>query len=177
MDIKNKTYKKKTKKTSSNSRRTTIKNTRTKSKKTLPYAVGKDKVQNRLNKKNYEAYQAFFDCRDKHCGDIEKKVEANGGDEYRQKLENKCPEQDFSDDLECKKSKCKKHMKCVHDYFKNSKYGKLQEKFKKCIVKNCSLKEKEMNEAADNMENYFIKNIKKEEETEGKKKKFFFGLF
>ena len=68
-------------------------------------------------------------------------------------------------------------MKCVHDYFKNSKYGKLQEKFKKCIVKNCSLKEKEMNEAADNMENYFIKNIKKEEETEGKKKKFFFGLF
>lgn len=173
MDIKNKTYKRKTKKPSST--RTSM--TRKKNKKTLPYAVGKDKVQNRLNKKNYEAYQAFFDCRDKHCGDIEKKVEANGGDEYRQKLENKCPEQDFSDDLECKKSKCKKHMKCVHDYFKNSKYGKLQEKFKRCTVKNCSLKEKEMNEAADNMENYFIKNIKKEEETEGKKKKFFFGLF
>ena len=55
-------------------------------------------------------------------------------------------------------------MKCVNNFYKKSKYGKLSEQMKKCAIKNCSIKEKEMNKAFDNANNY----SKEEEEKKGK---------
>ena len=60
----------------------------------------------------------------------------------------------------------------INNFYKKSKYGKLQEQAKKCAIKNCSIKEKEMNEAFDNANNYY-----KEEEEEEKKGKGFLKYF
>ena len=121
---------------------------------TLYYFKGGDKELDRLNKINDQAYKEYFDCKDKYCGDIQKKVDNDNRDEYQRELENKCPEQDVFDDLQCKKTKCKNHMKCINDFYKKSKYGKLNKKLNKCTIKHCSIKEKEMNEAFNNANNY-----------------------
>ena len=123
------------------------------------------KELDRLNKINDQAYKEYFDCKDKYCGDIRKKIDAilDTG-EYSKQLNKKCPEIGGVDDLECKKSECKKYMKCVDNFYKKSKYGKLSEQMKKCAIKKCSIKEKEMNEAFNNANNYY----KEEEEKKGK---------
>ena len=123
--------------------------------KTLYYFKGGDKELDRLNKINDQAYKEYFDCKDKYCGDIRKKIDAilDTG-EYSKQLNKKCPEIEGFDDLQCKKTKCKNHMKCINDFYKKSKYGKLSEQMKKCAIKKCSIKEKEMNEAFNNANNY-----------------------
>ena len=149
-----------------------------KSKTTRKYLKGgvkTEKTLKMLGDKFNKLSNEYQDCIDKYCSDIMKKIDDNrkDSDEYRQKMENKCnpDKSDFQDDLDCETSKCKKQLQCNHEFYMKSKYGKLNEKYKKCGIKNCSIKGREMNEAEDTLFKY-----RNDKEKEKEKEKGFFNF-